>query len=317
MRSAGRKHRPGAARWTARLRLIRAILEVMIASSLAASALADDSKKAREPLPEGNRGIAALYPGDVGIERDAKVVFTESFEEDSLSSMFKRWEDIASAEGMSFGDDVPPESRGKRALVLEKPRGSTRSGAGLYRRVKNSQNGWGYDQLFARFYVKFARDCGEIHHFGTTLGGNFPATPWPMVKAGTRPDGGKSFWTGIEPFGRTWTWDYYTYWCEMRGSPPAGKTWGNSFIRDPKLTIERGRWICVELMMKVNQPADLDGEQALWLDGKLVSHLGKGFPNGRWTWDKFEPGKGGSGVRWSEEQASRVDFAVPERWRTL
>ena len=65
--------------------------------------------------------------------------------------------------------------------------------------------------------------------------------------------------------------------------------------------------------MRVNQPADSDGEQALWLDGKLVSHLGKGFPNGRWTWDKFEPGKGGSGVRWSEETAGRVDFAVPER----
>ncbi len=51
------------------------------------AALADDAKKAREPLPEGNHGIAAMYPGDAGIERDARVVFTESFEEDSRASM--------------------------------------------------------------------------------------------------------------------------------------------------------------------------------------------------------------------------------------
>jgi hypothetical protein len=33
-----------------------------------------------------------------------------------------------------------------------------------------------------------------------------------------------------EPFGRNWTWDYYAYWNEMRGSPPRGQTWGNSFV---------------------------------------------------------------------------------------
>lgn len=32
------------------------------------------------PLPEGDSGIAAEYPGDVGIERDPAVVFYDGFE---------------------------------------------------------------------------------------------------------------------------------------------------------------------------------------------------------------------------------------------
>jgi hypothetical protein len=305
--------------------LTSVVLAAMLIHVLGSGAPAQADKKIRAVLPEGNHGIAARYLGDAGIARDRAVVFVENFEEESLESLAKNWEDLGNRENMSFAGDVPTGSRGKHSLVMRRPGGSTSSGAQLYRRIKNQEGGWGYDQLFARFYVKFAPDCGAIHHFGTTMGGNWPATEWPMVNAGKPPDGAKSFWTGIEPFGKSWTWDYYTYWCDMRGSPPRGQTWGNSFIRDPKLTIERGRWICVELMMKVNDPGDSNGEQALWLDGKLISHLGKGFPKGRWIWDKFEPHSGGMGTRWSDQKGGREDFQVADggepfegfRWRTV
>ena len=105
-----------------------------------------------------------------------------------------------------------------------------------------------------------------------------------MVSAGKPTQGNKSFWVGIEPHGKNWNWDYYTYWMDMRGSPPAGKTWGNSFIRDPNLKVTRGKWQCIEMMVKVNDVGDTNGEMACWVDGKLVSHLGKGFPAGTWTW---------------------------------
>ena len=109
----------------------------------------------------------------------------------------------------------------------------------------------------------------------------------------------------------------------MRGSPPRGQTWGNSFIRDPDLKVDRGRWICVEQMVKMNDVGDTNGEQALWIDGKLVSHLGKGFPKGLWIWDKFLTGKGGKGFRWGAD--GREQLQVPEggapfegfRWRTV
>jgi hypothetical protein len=110
----------------------------------------------------------------------------------------------------------------------------------------------------------------------------------------------------------------------MRGSPPRGQTWGNSFIGNPRLKVERGRWICIELTVKMNDPEDSNGEMALWIDGEQVSHLGKGFPNGKWVFDKFMPGEGGDGVRWNDAIAAPERFDVPNsgrpfegfRWRT-
>jgi hypothetical protein len=110
----------------------------------------------------------------------------------------------------------------------------------------------------------------------------------------------------------------------MRGSPPRGQTWGNSFLRDDKLKVERGRWICVEMMVKLNDVGDTNGEQAMWIDGKQVSHLGKGFPKGKWTYDKFTPNEGGEGIRWDQAVGEPKRFKVAEggepfegfRWRT-
>ena len=272
------------------------------------------------PFPE--RGIASLYKGDRGIEKDPRGGFVENFETESLEEIWKRWETVGDKPGQSLTSDVPPGSGGTKSLLMDRTKGP---GPQLYRRLKNKDGTWGYDRLFARYYVKFDPDCGEIHHFGTCLGGNNPATPWPAVSAGQPTDGAKSFWTGIEPFGKSWTWDYYTYWCEMRGSPPRGQTWGNVFVRDPNLKVEKGRWICVEQMVQMNDVGDTNGEQALWIDGKLVSHLGKGFPKGLWIYDKFNPGQGGEGIRWSKEKNGPERFEVPEggapfegfRWRTV
>ena len=263
-------------------------------------------------------GIAAKYPGDVGIEKDARVVFAENFEEPSLDEIKKRWETVTQPETMLLTEDIPQASGGKRSLLMAHV-GGKGEGGHLYRRLQP-----GYEKLHGRFYVKFDPDCAPIHHFGTNLGGNYPSTPWPAVSAGRPPAGDKSFWTGIEPYGKSWVWDYYTYWCDMRGSPPRGQTWGNSFVRDPALKVERGKWICVEVMMKMNDPDDTNGEMAFWLDGKQISHLGKGFPKGKWTYDKFKPGDDGEGIRWDKVKGGPERFDVPAggspfegfRWRT-
>lgn len=274
------------------------------------------------PVLSNGPAIAASYPGDAGIERDSRVIFVEDFEEASVDALAKRWETASATKSMSFTPDVPAGSKGRQSLVMDRQSGS---GGSLYGRLRNKAGGFGYDRVFARYYVKFDPDCGEIHHFGTCLGGNLPATPWPSVKAGQPTDGAKSFWSGIEPFGSSWTWDFYTYWCEMRGSPPRGQTWGNSFVHDRDLRVEKGRWICIEQMIQMNGVGDSNGEQALWIDGKLIAHLGKGFPKGRWTFDKFYPGRDGRGVRWDPAAGDRREFDVPAggapfegfRWRTV
>jgi hypothetical protein len=275
---------------------------------------------AADKLPSGP-GLAAKYPGDAGIEGDPRVVQVEKFEQPDVATLATQWESVSNKGDMTFTADVPPGSAGRQSLLMDRRTGS---GGSLYRRLKNAAGGFGHDRIFARYYLKFAEDSAELHHFGTCLGGTFPAVPWPSVKAGIRNDGAKSFWSGIEPFGKSWNWEFYTYWCEMRGSPPRGQTWGNSFIHDRKLPVEKGRWICVEQMIKMNDVGDTNGEQALWLDGKLVAHLGKGFPKGRWTFDKFEAGKGGETVRWNDAKGDREHIKIPDggvpfegyRWRT-
>ncbi len=270
--------------------------------------------------PVSAQSLSEKYPGDVGIASDAGVLFVEDFEAPSVEAVGKRWETAQRPEIMSLTDDVPRGSAGKQSLLITHVGGDEgNTGGHLYRRLDEGQ-----EQVYARFYVKFDEDCAPVHHFGTCIGGNNPSTPWPSVKAGIPTDGAKAFWTGIEPFGDNWRWDFYTYWCEMRGSPPRGQTWGNCFVLDPKLKVERGRWICVEVMVKMNDVGETNGEQAFWIDGVPISHLGKGFPKGKWVFDKFYPGQDGDGVRWSNAKGDREHFTVAQggepfegfRWRT-
>jgi hypothetical protein len=271
---------------------------------------------ARAVLPEGAAGIATRYPGDIGIEKDPGVLFAEGFEAASLEDVRKRWESVSAPEIMSLAEDAPPGSGGKRSLLMTHVGGKS-NGGHLYRRLLP-----GHDRLHVRFYVKFDPQSAPIHHF-VHVGGYNPSTPHPQGGAGQRPRGDERFSTGVEPFGDAWVWDYYAYWMEMRGSPPRGQTWGNSFIQDPALKVERGRWICVELMMQMNDVGDTNGEMALWLDGRRVSHLGKGFPSGKWTFDRFLPGQGGEGIRWNDAKGGREALQFPPggspfegfRWR--
>jgi hypothetical protein len=249
--------------------------------------------------------IASQYPGDQGIKADQRVVFAEDFE-DEFSEIEPRWNTVRNKEVISLSDEVSDSSSGKQSLLMSQVH-EKGTGADLYRVLKG-----GHDRLFTRMMVRIAEDCEPIHHFGTCVGGNNPATPWPSVKAGQPTDGSKAFWFGIEPFGSMWRWDYYAYWCEMRGSPPRGNTWGNSFIHDDSLAVERGKWTCIESMIKLNDVGQSNGELALWIDGRNVSHIGPGFPRGKWIFDKFMPGKDGEGVKWNHDIGDRENFMTAD-----
>src|SRR5262249_3085726 len=222
---------------------------------------------------EGNRGIAARYPKDVGIAADPAVVFTEGFEEESTDRVFARWEDATAADRMSQSDDIPPASAGRRSLLIHKRPGDGSRGARLYRRLRSDGTN-GYPQIYARMYVKIAAAGAPIHHFGASLGGNNPSTPWPTVDAGKRTTGDPSFWTEVEPYSESWRWDFYSYWMEMRSwqnDDGSGSAFaGNAFVREGAAKgwapagpeVRRGEWVCVELMVKVNDPINArNGEQ--------------------------------------------------------
>ncbi len=302
---------PFRARWLARIisATWAAVLLLLAWSDLAAKTEGDHLS-----LPQGSSGIAAAYPGDAGLEEHSSVVFVERFE-GTLDEILERWENVSRRDILSLSGDVPPAASGGASLQITHT-GGDETGGHLYRRLLP-----GYDKLHWRFYVKFDSGIGPLHHT-PRIGGIYPSTPWPPGGAGSRPAGDANFRAGIGPhYGPDSSWDYYVYWQEMRGSPPAGRTWGNSFIRNPELEFEKDRWICVEVMVQLNRPGESDGELALWIDGKPVSHLGPGFPRGTWIWDKFHPGHPGPGVRWNEELGGREEIPGDRpfegfHWRT-
>ncbi|MBI2297334.1 MAG: hypothetical protein HYU66_00025 [Armatimonadetes bacterium] len=265
-------------------------------------------------LPEGDQGLAAKHPGDVGLEQDPAVIFVERFEEASLDALHRRWDDHSPPETMAFSDDAAPGSADKHSLLITHT-GGQGTGGQIYRRLPPGEK-----LVFARTYVKFDPDCAKIHHFGTGLGGYNPSTRWPQGGAGELPRGDARFTTQVEPNGDEWHWDFYSYWQGMHVHGD-GRYWGTPFLSGvPTPPVERGKWICVELMVKANDPPDAsNGEQAFWIDGKLwrvdgqvVSHVGPGFPEGRWTGGWWHPDAasptGFDGFRWRSVEELAVNF---------
>jgi hypothetical protein len=242
-------------------------------------------------MPEGNAGIAAMYPGDVGIEKDPDVVFVESFE-GSVDEICSRWESVAGKPIMSTSDEVVPGSGGKQSLLLTRVAGGTdgyMDGGNLYRRLKNPQGGYGYDQLFFRFYMKFNQSTLPIHHYGSGLVGFTPPTPWAQGGAGERPQADARWSSQVEP-GRLQylvLLHYWQRWEVVRLVARPGATVSKSACRlAPSRRRSGSAW---KIMVKMNDVGDTNGEQAYWLDGKLsrnedgqiTSYLGKRFPFGR------------------------------------
>jgi len=246
----------------------------------------EDSSRPKE------EGIASLYPGDRGIEKDPAVVFAEDFESGALEDLLQRWTSSNNKDRrvLSYVTDSVPGSAGKRSLLITGTKGHD-EGGDLWKRLSR-----GYDQLYARFYVKFAEDAPYVHHF-VALGAQRDSMPYPNPQAGSRPDGDKQFYVymdlgrreGINPPGH---WFLYTYWSRMRSFESMegeGKTfWGNPFGPEQPLQAARGRWQCVEFMIRCNSAPDRsDGEMAFWVDGVKASHWGPGSHTGTWVRDKF------------------------------
>src|SRR6266571_8847527 len=73
-------------------------------------------------------GIAARYPGDVGIETDPDVFFVERFDEGTIASLAARYEDVLNQGDLSFVADVPSGSGASSSLLMTAV-GGVRSGA--------------------------------------------------------------------------------------------------------------------------------------------------------------------------------------------
>tara|TARA_Y100001972_G_scaffold126330_1_gene179815 strand:- start:1769 stop:2650 length:882 start_codon:yes stop_codon:yes gene_type:complete len=256
------------------------------------------------PMKLISQGIF-LFMLSCGIAQPGKVVFQEDFEKESLNEVVNNWsrEGYKNIEAMSLVEDFPEGSTGTHSLMMTYTP-NIDEGGHLFKTFPE-----GYDSLFVRFYVKFLTR-GSLHHF-VKLGGYGDLTPYPKGGAGDRPKGDDSFVTGIEQAGGFWNWLFYSYWMNMRKSP-SNKYWGNVFVSKEPKEIPKGEWICVEFMVKMNNPVtESNGEMAFWIDGEKILHVGKGFPNGLWTWGKFEEDPNGDpfeGFQWRSDEKLKINF---------
>ena len=264
-------------------------------------------------LPEGHDGVAAKYPGDIGIEGDGAVLFVEDFEEGDLAGVLARWTAVSNKDGkvLSLSEDVPEASGGRASLRMTATKGHD-TGGHLWKLL-----GSGVDRMYARFYVKFAEDHPYVHHL-VKIGAWRDSPPWPQGEAGHRHDGARSFQTGIEVdsgWGRKkppGEWFLYTYWHEMKSWQGEKGTsfYGNSFAPAKAQSAPRGVWQCVELMVKANStPEAHDGEQAFWIDGRLVGRWAPGTPTGTWARDNFRAGEGEpfEGFQWRTTDEVKIN----------
>lgn len=205
-----------------------------------------------------------------------RVIFSDDFEGGNLS----RWdEDSVRDKPHRLRLTTDPEHvyRGKYAVEML-------SQVGKETGIGSKLNKWflpGYDQVYVRWYCKFAPDFdqGDLMHFVHLLANRLDNKYSAFGKAGIKPKGDDFYTTCIEPY-RDWgrnpapgEMTFYSYHLDMPIDPKMNKYWGQSFRPKVKFIPERGRWYCMEMMMKANTPGQADGEQAFWIDGEMKGHF--------------------------------------------
>lgn len=208
----------------------------------------------------------------------AQVVFSEDFESGSLEGNWIPFHEFG--DSITSGFEHRPEyvHSGKASFRLTAvARDSQESGSNLMYYFLP-----GKDKCHFRWYARFADDFdqGNLMHW-VIIGGNRIDNQWSIFGspdvAGTRPDGTDFFVTNLDTW-RGWGRNpppgelrFYSYFPEMKQDRD-GHYWGNMSGPEEKFLVERGRWYCFEVMVKLNTPGEHDGEQAYWVDGRKIYH---------------------------------------------
>lgn len=255
------------------------VLLVVLALPLPASAA--------DPLPEGDQGIAAGYPGDAGIDADPAVIFADDFEGyRAPDALWDRWDNVYQLDQIRFATEPEHVFAGSQSLEFTVPQQEAELSNATDKLVAPE-----LDVLFLRYYSKYQPpfDVVGSSHNGAMISAHYfvdgQATP------GVPADGTNKFLVGLE----TWRGEprtpspgllnVYVYHPEQRSQWgdhffPTGVVLPNSnepfdfgpeFVPRPDVIPELDRWYCWEYMVQANTPGELDGRIAIWLDGALVA----------------------------------------------
>lgn len=204
-------------------------------------------------------GIAQYYRNDENIETDPNVLLFTNFEKSSWTSDWNTSGThplVTSNEKEKF---VPLDGR---ALEVTVPEGKN-SGISIQYKFKE-KTGSEPEEIYFRYYLRIGDG------WSPSFSGKFPGIAGTYNKGGWggRPSDGYNGWSarglyekttnGKTPIGN------YVYHADMKGQ------WGNYFIWniDNRGYLEKNRWYCIEMYVKMNTPEQNDGILRGWVDGE-------------------------------------------------
>ncbi len=241
--------------------------------------------------PPTGEGIAAKYPGDVGIENDPDVIFADSFESyGQASDLLTKWSNYFQAAQTKIVTDPANVKAGSKALEFNLPQQAQELSNGVQKILTTE-----LDVLYLRYYAKLdtSFDVTGSSHNGGGINAHYfngnQATP------GVPANGTNKFlveyecWRGEEQDKSPGALNLYIYHPAQRSNYgdhffPTGLVmpntsiphdFGSEFVARPDITPVLGQWYAYELMVKANTPGLRDGRVTLWLDGKVIAD----FPN--------------------------------------
>jgi hypothetical protein len=257
------------------MRIGAVIIALAVASGLQAVG------QGNPPLPQGN-GLAAAYPGDVGISAHPDVILADDFEPySSPSGLTSKWSHASQGANVRLSTESGNFFGGAKALEYTIPVTTTETG---YWIAKNLSPG--ADVLFLRAYAKFGTSNNVVgsSHNGMTIQAQYCC---PGVPA----DGTKQLYVGYEAArfdsaipspGQLALYIYHPLQRDAYGDHffPTGVVspftntpfdFGPDFVPRPNVVPQLGRWYAYELMVKMNTPGQSNGRLAMWLDGNLIA----------------------------------------------
>jgi hypothetical protein len=216
-------------------------------------------------------GIAANFPGDIGIENHPDVWFATGFESLVWPLAWNRFDPRSNASAVVTDDDRLFVPLNGRALRVGLAKGANR---GLDMRFTFAgQPGGEPEEAYFRYYLRFSDDWNPDVDGGKMPGfaGTYGRAGWGMRKS-SGADG--------------WSMRGQFYAIAGRGNPRVGSTALGTYAYHADISeasgeawvwplgrlaaLERNRWYSVEQYVRLNTPGRKDGVLRAWIDGRLA-----------------------------------------------
>ncbi len=224
-----------------------------------------------EPPSEPILGLAARYPGDTGIAKDADVIFATDFESEQWNNEWTHAGEMKVIDTINEDDARKFQPLQGNALRVKIAKGSTGALNTLFKFKKETDAE--PEEIYFRYYLRLADDWNQTLQGGKMPGisGTYGVAGW-----GGRKVDGTNGWSARGSFGLSIPADNplgglhpigtYCYHADMQGT--YGDVWG--WHKDYRGFLEKNRWYSIEQYLKLNTPGKKDGILHAWVDGRLA-----------------------------------------------